>query len=95
MGTEIAIIMRSKNEMPYARRALAGLRSQRRKDWKLYAVDSGSTDGTLEEIQAYPPGQMIQIAPADYEPGPVLNRMVAMTTEPLIVLLNADAIPLD
>lgn len=95
MKTEIAIIMRSKNEMPYARDALAGLRSQRRTDWKLYAVDSGSTDGTLEAIQAFPPEQMVQIAPSDYEPGPVLNRMAALTSEPLIVLLNADAIPLD
>jgi len=95
MKTEIAIIMRAKNEMPHARKALAGLRNQRRTDWKLYAVDSGSTDGTLEEIQAFPPDQLLQIAPSDYEPGPVLNRMAALTTEPLIVLLNADAIPLD
>ncbi len=95
MSAEIAIIMRSKNEMPYARKALAGLRSQRRTDWSLYAVDSGSTDGTLEEIQAFPADRMAQIAPSEYEPGPVLNRMAALTTEPLIVLLNADAIPLD
>ncbi len=95
MSPQIAIIMRAKNEMPYARKALTALRGQRRKDWKLYAVDSGSTDGTLEEIQAFPPGCLIQILPEDYEPGPVLNRMVGMTTEPLIVFLNADAIPLD
>ena len=91
----IAIIMRAKNEMPYARRALAALRTQTRKDWTLYAVDSGSTDGTLEEIKAFPPDHLVQIAPEDYEPGPVLNRMVAMTAEPLIVFLNADAVPLD
>lgn len=91
----IAIIMRAKDEMPHARRALAALRTQSRRDWKLYAIDSGSTDGTLEEIQKFPPDELIQIAPEDYEPGPVLNRMVGMTTEPVIVFLNADAIPLD
>ncbi|MCC5840232.1 MAG: glycosyltransferase family 2 protein [Opitutales bacterium] len=91
----IAIIMRAKDEMPHARRALAALRTQTRQDWKLYAIDSGSTDGTLEQIQAFPPDVLIQIAPADYEPGPVLNRMVGMTAEPLTVFLNADAIPLD
>lgn len=87
--------MRAKNEMPHARRALAALRTQTRRDWKLYAIDSGSTDGTLEEILAFPPDEMVRIAPEDYEPGPVLNRMVGMTAEPLILFLNADAIPLD
>lgn len=91
----LAIIMRAKNEMPYARQALAALRTQTRQDWKLYAIDSGSTDGTLEEIQTFPPDVLVQIAPQDYEPGPVLNRMVGLTTEPIIVFLNADAIPLD
>ena len=93
--TDIAIIMRAKNEMPHARRALASLRTQTRKDWKLYAIDSGSTDGTLEEIRAFQPDKLVEIAPEDYEPGPVLNRMVAMTSEPVVVFLNADAIPLD
>ncbi len=91
----LAIIMRSKNEMPYARRALAALRTQTRRDWRLYAIDSGSTDGTLGEVAAFPPDELVQIAPQDYEPGPVLNRMVALAKEPTIVLLNADAIPLD
>lgn len=91
----LAIIMRAKNEMPHARRALAALRTQRRTDWRLYAIDSGSTDGTLEEIEAFGPDELVRIAPEDYEPGPVLNRMVAMAREPLIVFLNADAIPLD
>lgn len=91
----LAIIMRAKDEMPHTTAALAALRTQTRTDWKLYAIDSGSTDGTLEAIQAYPPNKLVQIAPADYEPGPVLNRMVALTTEPIVVFLNADAIPLD
>lgn len=91
----LAIIMRAKNEMPHAKRALAALKSQSRRGWKLYAVDSGSTDGTLEEIKSFPPDVMVEIAPEEYEPGPVLNRMVGMTEERLIVFLNADAVPLD
>jgi rhamnosyltransferase len=91
----IAIIMRAKDEMPHTPRALEGLRGQSRRDWKLYAIDSGSTDGTLEMIQSFPADELVQIAAKDYEPGPVLNRMVAMTREPLVVFLNADAVPLD
>ncbi len=93
--SNLAIIMRAKNEMPYTRRALEALRTQTREDWRLYAVDSGSTDGSLEEIRAFPPDELVEIAPEDYEPGPVLNRMVAMTKEPIVVFLNADAVPLD
>jgi rhamnosyltransferase len=87
--------MRAKNEMPHAARALTALRGQTRRDWRLYAVDSGSTDGTLEELQRFGPDELVTIAPSDYEPGPVLNRMVAMASEPVIVFLNADAVPLD
>ncbi len=91
----LAIVMRAKNEMPHATRALAALRSQRRTDWTLFAVDSGSTDGTLQAIREFLPFRLEEILPADYEPGPVLNRMIALTTEPIVVLLNADAVPLD
>jgi rhamnosyltransferase len=91
----IGLIMRAKDEMPHVRGALEALRNQTRTDWTLYAVDSGSSDGTLEAIEAFGPKELVRIAPQDYEPGPVLNRMLALATEPLVALLNADAIPLD
>lgn len=92
---KVAVIMRSKNEMPYATPALEGLFSQTRRDFALYAVDSGSTDGTLEAIRAFKPDRLVEIPPKSYVPGRVLNDMVAATTEPIIVFLNADGIPHD
>ncbi len=89
----IAIIMRAKDEMPYPPETLAALNQQSYQDFRLYAIDSGSTDGTLEVIQSAQPHKLVQIAPEDYVPGKVLNRMTAETTEPIIVFLNADAIP--
>ena len=92
---KIAIIMRSKNEQPYAEQALAALAEQSYEAYTMYNVDSGSTDGTLEVIKAHnpSPGLVFEIRPEEYVPGPVLNMMVAKTTEPIVVFLNADAIP--
>jgi rhamnosyltransferase len=94
---EVAVIMRSKNEQPYAEHALRALSNQTYSRFTLYNVDSGSTDGTLELVRRHnlAPDRIFQIPPEDYVPGVVLNSMVEKTTEPVIVFLNADAIPLD
>jgi rhamnosyltransferase len=94
-GTSVAIIMRSKNEMPYATAALERLFRQTWKDFILYNVDSGSTDGTVEQIRKYNSARLVEISPKAYVPGKVLNEMIARTSESVIVFLNADAIPLD
>lgn len=94
---EVAIVMRSLNEQPHADRALAGLRRQTYVDWVLYNIDSGSTDGTLEAVQRFnpDPGKVFQIPKEAYVPGRVLNATIAKTVEPIIVLQNADAVPVN
>ena len=93
----VAIVMRSLNEQPHATRALEGLARQTHDAWTLWNVDSGSTDGTLEAVRRFnpDPARVVEIAPGDYVPGKVLNDMVARTTEAVVVLLNADAVPVD
>lgn len=93
-GREVGIIMRARDEMPYPPRALEALQAQSFQDFNLHVVDSGSTDGTLEVLEAARPFQLIRIAPGDYVPGKVLNRMVAGSREPIVCFLNADAIPM-
>lgn len=90
----VAVIMRSKDEMPHVRRTLAMLARQRECPFVLYNVDSGSTDGTLEAILEANPERLTRIRPEDYVPGRVLNLMVATTTSAVVVFLNADAVPL-
>jgi rhamnosyltransferase len=92
----VAIIMRSKNEMPYTKSVFEALRHQTYRHFVVYNIDSGSTDGTLEFIRSANPDptKIIEIQPKEYVPGRVLNRMVAEAKESVIVLLNADAIPL-
>jgi rhamnosyltransferase len=94
---QVAIIMRSKNEQPYIRDTLERFSRQTFTDYVLYNVDSGSTDGTLDVVRQHNPRpeNVVEIASEAYVPGPVLNTMIEKTTEPIIVLLNADAIPLD
>jgi len=91
----VDIIMRSKNEMPYAVTVLDRLSRQTWKDYTLYNVDSGSTDGTLEIVRRCNPDRLVEIPPKSYAPGKVLNDMIARTGAEVIVLLNADAIPLN
>ncbi len=95
MPPTVAIIMRAKNEMPHVQRTLEMLQQQTCQDFDLYAVDSGSTDGTLEALQrCCPESRLLQVAPEAYEPGSVLNQAIAQTSHRIIVLLNADAVPL-
>ncbi|MFA7256898.1 MAG: glycosyltransferase family 2 protein [Kiritimatiellales bacterium] len=91
--SRVAVIMRSKNEMPYLPKALASLRRQTFQDFEPWAVDSGSTDGSVAVLQdALDAEHLIQITPKEYVPGKVLNEMTARTTQEFIVFQNADAI---
>ena len=88
----VAIVMRAKNEMPHVRRTLEALQTQTVGDVELTAVDSGSTDGTLEQLETHC-NRVKQILPEHYVPGNVLNNAIGETSSQIIVLLNADAIP--
>ncbi len=94
MSRKVAIIMRARNEMPHVRQTLSMLAQQTFQEFDLYAVDSGSDDGTFEELaRACAPGHLERISAADYVPGRVLNQAIAKAPHETIILLNADAIP--
>lgn len=91
----VAVIMRSKNEMPHAVKALEGLYRQTWKDFVLYNVDSGSTDDTMATVRRFNTERVTEIPAKAYVPGKVLNDMIGRTREDIIVFMNADAIPCD
>jgi len=91
----VAIVMRSKNEMPYVRPALEMLQKQTYQDFELFVVDSGSTDGSLEVLAEFcDAANLTVIEPEEYIPGKVLNDMIEKTNQDIIVFQNADSIPL-
>lgn len=85
------VILRCKNSAHEIGLALAALFSQEYQDFELLVIDSGSTDGTLDIVSAYP-HRLIRIAPQDYVPGRVLNRGVAENKSPICVFLNSDCV---
>jgi len=93
----VAVLMRSKNEQPHVEQALIGLRRQTYRNYVLYNVDSGSDDGTFEVVQRFNPvaERVARIPPETYVPAKVLNFMIENAHESIIVLLNADAAPVN
>ena len=92
MPPSVAILMRAKNEIPYVEHALERLRAQSFMEYDLFAIDSGSTDGTFQTLEKTG-CDLRQIPPEAYSPGKVMNEAIARTHHDIIVLLNADAIP--
>ena len=89
-----AIIMRSKDEMPHLRFALESLKTQSFHDVELFVIDSGSSDGSIELLKEHcDADHLIEVPAEDYAPGKILNEAIARTNHPVVVLLNADAIP--
>ncbi len=91
----ISIIIRAKNELPWLKYCLLMLKLQTRKDYELICVDSGSTDGSWELLQAASPDTIYQIAPEAYIPGKVLNQAITHARGEYVVFNNADCIPKD
>lgn len=89
----ISIIIRSKNEMPWIKYTLQMLEKQSFRDFEVVAVDSGSTDGSYEQLLDYKPAVLYQIEPQSYIPGRVLNEAIRHCKGDIIVFNNADCIP--
>ena len=89
----VSIIMRSYNEAWALKETLPALAAQEYHRWELIVIDSGSTDGSQELIRAARPAQFVQITPAEYKPGRVLNQGMRLAHSEFGIFLNADATP--
>ena len=96
MGDPISVVMRSMNDAAVIGDTLKGVYSQNYPDSvRLIHIDSGSSDGTVEQIKASKPWKLIQILPKEYIPGVVLNRGMRESESEWVVFLNSDAKPVD
>ena len=62
---------------------------------EIVVVDSGSTDGTLEEVRRRPAVRLLQLAADEFTFGRALNLGAAAAGAPVIVALSAHALPPD
>ena len=91
MTAPVAIIMRSRNDMPLIRETLDAVARQKR-SYELLVMDNGSTDGTSEEADRRA-HRLITIPAGTYVPGKVLNHGMRETRSPIVVFLNSDCTP--
>jgi len=94
MPEYVDIVMRSKNEGRYLAQTIEAVRAQEGQ-WqgRITAIDSGSTDGSLEIMRGKGVERLIQIE--RYVAGQVLNQGMRETGSAWVVYLNADATPAD
>jgi len=89
----VSIIMRSFNEAWALRETLPALAAQSYKNWELIAIDSGSTDGSVELLRQFQPRHLVQILHSEYNPSRVMNQGMRLASSNFGIFLNADATP--
>lgn len=90
---KVTIVMRCFNEAWALRETLPALQAQTYTAWDLIAIDSGSTDGSVDLLRSAKPRQFVQLLPHDYRPGRVLNQGMELAGTERVIFLNADATP--
>ena len=91
---KISIVMRSFNEAWALQGTLKAIFEQDFSgEIEVIAIDSGSTDQSIEIFHAYPQVLLDVISPGSYVPGVVLNQGIRQSTSDWVICLNADATP--
>lgn len=94
MSEIVDVVVRCRNEMPYARPALEALVGQEGVKARLLVIDCRSEDGS-REVAAELGLRVHDLDPRAYIPGRVLNMGMEMTESPVVAFVNADAIARD
>ncbi len=90
----VSIVIPAKNGRPLVAGCLDGVMNQDYDgDVEVLVVDSGSTDGSLEDYAKYPSVRVHHIHPAAFDHGDTRNLGAGMTSGEAIVFLVQDAEP--
>ncbi|MBK8171122.1 MAG: glycosyltransferase family 2 protein [Sandaracinaceae bacterium] len=93
MMRTLDVVMRCRNEMPYTKRALEALATQTGLVARVLFIDCHSSDGSREAADEAG-ARIVDLDPAQYIPGRVLNRGMRETASEFVAFINADAIAL-
>ena len=89
----ISVLLLTKDGKPFVEEVLQAIFSQRISEtFEVIAVDSGSTDGTLEVLRRYPV-EMKVISPEEFNHGMTRNLGIGMARGEFVALLTQDATP--
>lgn len=92
---QLSALVRCRDEVRGIGRLIDGLRAQTvGNSIEIVVVDSGSRDGTLEEVRRRGV-EPIEISPAEFTYGRALNLAAAAASAPLCAAISAHARPLD
>jgi rhamnosyltransferase len=94
---DVSVIIPAKNGMGVGvEKCLKGIFSQRTSSsYEVILIDSGSTDGTLEVVKAFPGMRLVQIKPEDFGHGKTRNLGAKLAKGEYLVFLNQDAWPVN
>lgn len=92
MSTDVLVILRCLNDAWVVGETLEAIFGQREVRPRVVAIDSGSTDGSLDILRRFPL-ELMQIAPGTYIPGRVLNLGMRQGAEPIAAFVNSDCTP--
>ncbi len=90
---EISVLLLTKDGMAYLEEVLQAIFSQKiLEQFEVVAIDSGSTDGTLEVLRRYPV-EIKEIFPEEFNHGMTRNLGIEMARGEFVALLTQDATP--
>jgi rhamnosyltransferase len=92
---DLSIILLTKNGMPLLEQTLKQIYAQQiDRSFEVIAVDSGSTDGTLELLARYPV-RLIRIPPQEFNFGATRAMAYDLAKGEFCITLSQDAVPAD
>jgi glycosyltransferase involved in cell wall biosynthesis len=87
-----SILIPVKNESGRIGACLEAVFAQQGAAFEVIAVDSGSTDGTLDILRRYPL-RLVQIAPGEFHHARTRNHLASLAAGDFLVFLGGDAVP--
>jgi rhamnosyltransferase len=89
----LSVLLLTKNDARNLKRLLPALLSQKCvPPFEVIAVDSGSTDGTIDLLRQFPV-RLVEIPPAEFHHARTRNLAASLANGEILVFLSQDAIP--